>query len=155
VTHASITRQQIAQSVVDRFIFQDLRLGVCDCAHLAASVLDASRIKHPLSRARYTTLRGAKRALKAAGASDLAQALDKIGLERIPPASALPGDLIAVEADSAEVLGGWTLGVALGANKLIAFIAHNGRTFADTGNLTELCVYAADAGLQVVAWRVG
>lgn len=152
--HNSIHRNEIAQAVVDDYLFEDHQTGKRDCVYLAASVLDAFGIDHPLKRARpFRTPAGAERSLRKLGFGDLAEAIDSIGLERIGPASALPCDLIAIQADGAQP-GGWCLGVVVGPNKIMAFIELNGRIFADTGNLTEMCVHAATAGLTVIGWRV-
>lgn len=150
----SIKRQQIAQVAVDQYLNQDLVYGKRDCAHLAATMLDAFEIGHALKLARpFKNAAQAKRALKTLGFADLAQAIDSTGCERIGPASALPCDLIAVRADG--YVGGWSLAVMVGPNKVMAFIEHDGRIFADTANLLELCIYASNAGSEVIAWRVG
>ena len=100
----------------------------------------------------FKTVAQAARALKKAGFNDLAEAVDSIGLERIGAASALPCDLIAVRAP--DFIGGWSLGVVVGPNKVLAFIEHEGRIFADTANLLELIVLAAGDGSETIAWRV-
>lgn len=152
--HSSIIRNDIAQAVVNDHLFQDLIYGQRDCAHLAASVLNAFGIAHPLKSAgKFKTVPQAARALKKAGFATLADAVDSTGLERIGAASALPCDLIAVRAD--DFIGGWSLGVVVGPNKALFFIEHAGRIFADVGNLLEICLYAQTAGSEVVAWRVG
>lgn len=154
MSNASIHRQQIAQAVVDAYCFQDLIYGERDCVQLCALVLDLFGRDHPLKTApKYKTAVQAARVLKKVGFNDLAEAVDAAGLERIAPAYALPCDLVAFRADADQV-GGWSLGVVVGPNKVLAFIEHDGRHFADTGNLTEAAIFCAAAGLEVVAWRV-
>lgn len=150
----ALKRQQVAQTVLDNYIFQPLELGKTDCGTLACSVLDAFGIENPLktSSQTYKSVRGAVRFLKSLG-GDLAEIVEATGVERIAPASALPSDLIAFSADEGQI-GGWSLGVVVGSNKLIAFVQHEGRVFADVANLTEACVFAAANGQEVRAWRV-
>ncbi|WP_425985851.1 DUF6950 family protein [Brevundimonas sp. TWP1-2-1b1] len=153
MAHSSIQRQQIAQAVVDEYNNTDLIYGERDCAHLAAMVLDAFGIRHPLKQTvKFKTVIQAARALKKAGFTDLAEAVDSTGLQRIGAASALPCDLIAVRAP--DFIGGWSLGVVVGPNKFLGFIEHQGRIFAGTANLLEVIVFSGAAGSETVAWRV-
>ena len=72
----------------------------------------------PLSRfGRYSTAQGAQRALRRRGYADLAAVVDDMGLLRIPPAAALPGDLVALQAADLPV----TLAVVLGHSRVLGF----------------------------------
>ena len=111
-------RIEAVQPVLDGWLGRPFIWGENDCAHLCASVLFAMGHQDPLSDiGPYATQRGAKRQLKKAGYADLDEALDALGFERIAPAMALPGDLVALEGE-----GGWTaLGLAVGQGRAVAF----------------------------------
>lgn len=148
-----IKRQAVAQDVVNHYIFQDLEWGVRDCGTLAAHVLNSFGIENPLSNSdrAYKTALGATKFLKKI-ASDLAAVIDSAGIQRISTAEVLVGDLIAIQSDDPAF--GWSLGVVVGPNKVMAFIEHDGRIFADTGDLFEVCVEAKTNNFDVIAWRV-
>jgi len=113
-----LQRVNAIQPVLDGWLNRPFVWGADDCAHLCASVLFAMGHKDPLSDVGpYATQRGAKRQLKKAGYADLDEAIDRMGFERIPPAMALPGDLVALDG-----VGGWTaLGFAVGQGRAVAF----------------------------------
>lgn len=90
-------RQAIAQAALTRYVGQPLEPGRRDCVRLAAYVLRARGHKPQLGRGgTYTTMAGGYRALRRAGFETLAEALDSLGLPRIPPAAALPCDIIMI-----------------------------------------------------------
>lgn len=148
----SITRQKAAQAVTDAFILQDFKWGERDCLKLAMTAVEAAGHTAPDLPA-YKTELGAAKALKKAGHTDLVAAIDTLGFQRIAPISAWPCDIIALEGDE-TVLGGWTLGMAIGGNKALSFIAHDDRHFCDELDLFDLGVNAVKAGKTVLAWRV-
>lgn len=86
-----------AQACIDRFSGQPFAWGKNDCLRLVA--LDFRKLGHRISLAKvgaYTTERGALKALAKSGHADLIAAMDAAGFARIAPASAWPGDVIAI-----------------------------------------------------------
>lgn len=113
-----VARRSAAQATVDRFKGRVFSYGKDDCVRLAAFVLRKRGHRPQLGKAgSYSSLLGAKRALKRAGYETLAEALDAMGLPRIPPASVLPGDIVMVPADAFD--GGF--GVAVGNGRVIGW----------------------------------
>ncbi|KQM92235.1 hypothetical protein ASE70_15080 [Sphingomonas sp. Leaf22] len=93
-------RRDIAQAALARFRSQPFKPGKFDCVRLAAFVLRQRGHRPGLGRGgSYTSLLGAHRALQKAGFETLADALDALGLPRIPPAAALPCDIIMVPGE--------------------------------------------------------
>lgn len=114
-----IRRQQAAQATVDRFKGQPWQLGKNDCVRMAAFALRKMGHRPKLGKAgTYTTGAGALRALKRAGFNSLAEALDALGLARIPPAAALPGDIIMIPGE-APLDGALT--VAVGNGRVLGY----------------------------------
>lgn len=94
-----IRRQQAAQATVARFKGQPHQFGKNDCVRMAAFVMRRMGHRPQLGKAgAYSSLKGAMAALKKAGFSDLAAALDSLGLQRIPAAAALPADIVMIPA---------------------------------------------------------
>ncbi len=113
-----LRRVAAAQATHDRFYGQDFVWGQVDCARLAAHVLRELGVSAPLSRfGRYTTALGATKALRKRGFSDLGDVLDDMGLLRIPPSMALPGDIIGLEGEGIML----ALTVALGNGRVLGF----------------------------------
>jgi hypothetical protein len=117
-----IERVNAAQTAFDKYMFEPMAYGSADCAHLAATVLVALGHEDPLKGFRkYTTELGAKRSLLTAGYETVEEVLEKkVGLERIAPASVLPGDIVSLpgELDGKE----WSaLGVVMDADRVMAF----------------------------------
>ena len=84
---------------MDRFLGKPLTYGKNDCARMALFCLKRLGVKVSILKAgSYSSEIGAARALKALGAANIAEAVDALGLPRIPPASALPGDILALPA---------------------------------------------------------
>lgn len=137
-----IRRVEAAQAVVDKYDGRKLEWGVVDCIRPVAMVLRELGHKAPLSKAgRYSSLKGAIKALENSGFGSLEGAMDAIGLPRIGYASALPGDIFALPgADSAWV----ALAVYLGNGRVLGFGDRDG---------VEVC--GVMQPLDVVAvWRV-
>lgn len=112
-----IARTQAAQAVIDAFHSKPFVWGQTDCLNVAALALKKLGHTAPLMGvAKYSTERGALKAMKQAGHASLADAVDAYGLTRIPPASALPGDIVAYLGDG---FGGYGLGVCLGDDRLL------------------------------------
>lgn len=115
----AIRRQQVAQSAIARFRGIPLAFGTEDCARLATFVLYGMGHRSPLARARrYRTAAGAGRTMKRLGFASLIEAIDGIGLSRIPPAAALPADLVMLPSD--DVFGG-SLTVAVGNGRVLGY----------------------------------
>lgn len=148
----SITRQKAAQAVTDAFILQDFQWGERDCLKLALAAVEAAGLAVP-DLPKYSTELGAAKALKKADHADLVAAIDSLGFARVAPMAAWPCDIIAIEGDE-TVLGGWTLGMAIGGNRALSFVAHADRHFCDELDLFDLGVNAVKAGKTVLAWRV-
>lgn len=114
-----IRRQQAAQATVDRFKGAPWQLGKNDCVRVAAFVLRKMGHRPQLGKAgSYKTGAGALRALRRAGHASLADALDALGLERIPPAAALPADIVMIPGE-APLDGALT--VAVGNGRVLGF----------------------------------
>lgn len=113
-----IARVEAAQATLDAARSRPYKLGVNDCARMTAGHLRrmGKRVKLPPSRS-YGTARGALRALKERGFGNLIEAMDGFGFERIAPAAALPGDVLALPTESP--LG--CLVVALGNGRVCGF----------------------------------
>ncbi|WP_236548012.1 DUF6950 family protein [Sphingomonas sp. AX6] len=95
-----VKRRDVAKATMARFQHQPFKLGKNDCVRMAAYVLRKRGYRPQLGKAgTYTTLLGAKRALKRAGFNTIADALDALGLERIAPAAARPCDIIMVPGE--------------------------------------------------------
>ncbi|HEY0011552.1 MAG TPA: hypothetical protein VGB79_01720 [Allosphingosinicella sp.] len=120
-----LARVAAAQSTIDRFLFTPFEWGKADCAHLVGHLLIELGLDDPNAKARnYSTELGARRAMRHLGYADMTDAIDALGFERIPPAAALPGDIVGYPGgeDGKE----WTaLGVALGQDRILGFA--NGR----------------------------
>lgn len=115
-----IARRDAAQAAVDRFDGQPFAWGKNDCVRLAAFTLRKLGHKPNLARAgTYSSLLGAKRALVRTGFATLEEALDALGLPRIPPAAAVVGDIVGLPG-----LDDWTaLTVALGNGRVLGFMS--------------------------------
>lgn len=118
MTPALAKRQKATQATLDRFLSKPLKLSWNDCVRMSAMHL--RRLGHQVALPKagsYKTPLAARRALKAAGYERVSDALDALGLERIPPASAIIGDVI--EMPSSDDLG--ALAIVLGNGKVLAF----------------------------------
>jgi hypothetical protein len=93
-------RAAAAQAAVKRFKGVPLAYGKNDCVRMAAFVLRRMGHRPQLGKAgSYRSAPGAVRALRRAGHETLAGALDGLGLVRIAPAAALPGDIVMLPAE--------------------------------------------------------
>jgi hypothetical protein len=138
-------RQEAAEATLNAFIGKPMVWGSADCVRLAAFNLRHMGRPPPLRKGgAYKTEAGARAALKRAGYADLAEALDGIGLERVPFAYHMMGDIVALPGR-----GGWhALNVAVGNNKLLGF-ADDGICRAGEPRLQALF----DAGHELITWR--
>jgi len=120
--------------------------GQADCVHLARWVLRAQGRAVPMLKlGGYQTEAGAVRALRRTGFASLAEACDAAlreqGVERIPPASVLPGDVVALVGPEPW---GAALCVTLGQGWLLGVVGDRFAVFQP----------AARADAFVGAWRI-
>lgn len=106
------------QATIDRFLGKPFRLSWNDCCRMTAMHLRRLGHKVQLPKAgSYKTPLAARRALAAAGVANLAEALDRLGLERIAPASVIVGDIIELPSED----GFSALAVVVGGGKALGF----------------------------------
>jgi len=113
-----VRRRDAAQATLNRFKDVPLRLGRNDCVRMAAYHLRklGHRVKLPASGS-YASAKAGKKLLAAMGHADLAAAVDAHGLERIPPAAAVVGDIVMLPGE--EGLG--ALCVAMGNGRVVGY----------------------------------
>lgn len=136
-----LERVRHTQKTIDEFFGQPFVWGKSDCGILAGRHLENMGFETLLPKARkYSTEIGARRAMRALGCGSMEQFVDAYGFERIPPAMALPGDVVGFPGGEDD--RAWTaLGVMIDAGEhLIGFA--NGE------------VMRGPARVCTVAWRV-
>lgn len=140
-----IERVDNTQKTIDYWQSQTFEWGTADCGQMVGWHLEQAGISTPLKDARaYTTEIGAKRAMKALGANSMEDFIDRLGFERIAPASAIVGDVIGLPGGTPDEE--WTaLGVHLGTDRILAFAAAEG----DVAR-----VHSGSASVATIAWRV-
>jgi hypothetical protein len=135
-----VLRQRATEATISKFGGRLFAWGSTDCLKVVAFHLRQLGHKVPLSKGgQYRSALGAKGALKRAGCETVAEAMDKIGLQRIPPAFMLIGDVIAAPAD--HELGG--LGIYAG----------NGNAFAYHESHASPVILSLVPGVVEIAWR--
>ena len=134
-------RQAATQACMDRFADKPYAPGVRDCGKLAAHALHKLGRKCPLlTKANHKTEAGAVKYIRKAGFKDLVELMDAtLPDARIPPAAALPGDIIAMAMPEGDPFG-CSLTVAL----------DNGRILGFKDGVCQVLVPLA----YVTAWRV-
>lgn len=139
MTNPMIRRVAAVDATIARFNGKPLQYGKDDCARMASFCLRKLGIKTPILKAgTYSTAVGAARAMKRMGVKDLIEGVDLLGLPRIAPASALPGDILALPGENDHP----ALAVAVG----------NGRVLGWWNSETGIC--AVVQPLQyLAAWR--
>ena len=91
-------RVAAAQACIDTYAGQPFEWGKRDCVRLCAFLL--RKRGHGVSLVKvggYSTEMGGLRAMRGLGFKSLVEAVDAQGFARIPPASAWPGDIVALE----------------------------------------------------------
>lgn len=134
-----IGRAAAAQATLKATEFRKYRLGRADCARMTAMHL--RRMGHQVvlpPSGSYSSAKGALRELKARGFASMPEAMDAMGFERIAPAAALPGDVVALP--SASPIG--CLTVVLSNGRVCGFLDD-----VSVGAVLQPVEYAA-------AWRV-
>lgn len=117
---AMLKRAAATQACMDRFAYKPVEPGVRDCGKLAAHALHKQgRSAKLLNASRHKTWPGALAYLKRTGFASLVDLIDAMELERIAPAAALPGDLIALPSEEGDGFG-CSLAVALDNGRVLA-----------------------------------
>lgn len=95
-----LERRKLAiEATRDHFVGKPFEWGRVDCAKVAAYHLRKMGKRPSFAKAgSYNTALGAKRALARSGYASLKDALTQMGLLEIPPAAALPGDIMIHDA---------------------------------------------------------
>lgn len=107
-----VRRASVIEKARKQFDGKTFKLGRRDCARLASAVL--SGMGHTVPKLPpYKTELGARRAIAALGAETLEGVLDGLALPRIPPAAALPGDLLYMPCEG--TVGAIVIAVGNGA----------------------------------------
>lgn len=136
-----LKRAAATQACMDRFAFQPVEPGKRDCGKLAAHALHKmGRSAKPLNGWRGNNWPSAVRYIREQGFKDLVDLMDGLGLERIPPAAALPGDIVALPSDAEGF--GCSLTVALDNGRVLGL------------NLESGLIEPMIPRLFVCAWRV-
>ena len=132
-----------AESTIARFAGQPFAWGQRDCLRLVAHALRELGHAPPLREAgEYRTLIGAHRALKRTGYASLDAWVDAWGLLRIPPAAALPGDVLALPSEITTI-------------PALALALSNGRAFGFVPQVGGAAVFTLAAGVRpLAAWSV-
>lgn len=113
-----IRRVEAVQATIDRFRDKPLKLGTDDCVRMAAFALRKQGVRASLLKAgSYSSEVGARRVMKRLGYETLADAVDALGLPRIAPAMALPGDILSLRSKEGDV----ALTVAVGNGRVLGF----------------------------------
>lgn len=116
----AIRKRDAAQACVDRFLGRPLVWGTADCARLVAHDLKQMNIGVPfLKGAKYRSETNAVRELKRLGFSGLIEAVDALGLQRIPIAAATDADIVAFATDGR--LWDCALTVVVGPQRVLGF----------------------------------
>lgn len=133
-------RQTALAATVAHFESRPFDYGKTDCVRMAAYHLRQMGHRPQLAKAgSYSSLIGAVRALKRTGFASLPDALDGIGLPRIPAAAALVGDLLALPGD--------------GDLHALQVVAGNGRVFGFHEDSDTACFIQPTLDVAS-AWRV-
>ena len=136
-------RARAAQACVDTYSGKRLKIGTTDCVRMARKSLHVQGVSTSILKGRsYRSRKAALAVLDDLGCASLVDALDCVGaLERIPPACAWPGDIIAMPAEDGDPFG-CALHVRLSDQKTIGFA--DGRCG----------IFRADLSKALAAWRV-
>jgi len=112
-------RRAAAQATLDTYRDVPFKYGKRDCVRMAAFHLRRLGYQVILPTAdSYRSERSALKALRSRGFNNLMEAVDAHGLQRIPPAAAVMGDIIAVPGEGEF---GAALHVALGNGRTVGY----------------------------------
>lgn len=113
-------KARAAQACIDRFAGKARREGSNDCARLTCHALHHAGVAVPfLKGQKWTSEASGLRLLRKLGFADLIAAVDAVGLERIAPARAVAGDIVALPCEDPR--WGCALTVAVGNGRVIGF----------------------------------
>lgn len=141
-----IARVENTQKTIDTWLDKTFEWGAADCGQMVGNHLETMGFKTPLTEAgRYTTELGAKRVMKRLGASSMEDFLDKLGFERIAPATAIVGDVVGFPGGRDEDHAWTALGVHTGSDKIVGFAAADGEA---------AIVRVGPVSVATIAWRV-
>ena len=114
-----LKRAAATQACMDRFAFKPVEPGKRDCGRLSAHALHLrGHSAALLNKAKGKSWPAAVRYIRQTGFADLAALMDATGLPRIPPAAALPGDIIAMPSPEGDGFG-CSLTVALDNGRVL------------------------------------
>jgi hypothetical protein len=114
-----LRRQAATQACMDRFAGKPVDWVFRHCGKLAAHAMHKMGRKAVLlTNCRATTAAGAVKYIRTAGFKDLVDLMDATGLARIPPAAALPGDIVALASEPNDGFG-CSLTVALDNGRVL------------------------------------
>ena len=120
MTPVMVRRIGAAQACIDRFNGKPYHAANRHCGKLAAhALMKMGRSAKLLTASRHTTEAGAIRYLRQTGFADLVALMDAMGLERIAPAAALPGDIVGLPSGDAF---GCSLSVAVGEGLVLGLV---------------------------------
>ena len=138
-----LKRAAATQACMDRFAFKPVEPGVRDCGKMTAHDLHhMGRSAKLLNGWRGKSWASAVRYIKKKGFADLVEMMDAVlPASRIPPAAALPGDIIAMPTEEANGFG-CSLAVALDNGRILGLNPA-------TGLIEPMIPH-----LYVCAWRV-
>lgn len=115
-------RMKAAEACRKRFKDRPYKPGTRDCPLMGLHVLHGLGVKVPFAKGlKWKNEAEGLRVLKSLGFANLTEAIDSLGLPRIAPAFALPGDLVALETGHAV----GCIAVAMGNGNLLAFTDHS------------------------------
>lgn len=142
----STRRMRAAEACRLRFQGKAYKPGTRDCPLMALHALRKVGVPVPWAKGlKWKTEAEGLRVLKDLGFKSLIEAVDSLGLPRVPPAMALAADLVALP--TSHQLG--ALAVCMGNGNLLAFTDHTGNAEVLTGVTT----FVTD-DLGPCAWRV-
>lgn len=140
MTAPMVVRRDAVEACIERFSGKPLAWGKVDCAKIVAHNLHRLGIATSLVNGlKYTSEHGALKALRGLGFAGLGDAMDALGLFRIPPAMATQGDVIGMACEG-EV---WDMALVVKAP--------NGRAFGILNGIAQ--PMQPDLTHAITAWR--
>lgn len=131
-------RTKAAQACLTRFKDLPYQPGKRDCWMQARHLFHSLKIKVPGAKGiRYSSEIGGVKCLKRAGFDSLIEVVDTLGFQRIAPAAAIIGDLVALPTESP--LG--SLAVCVGPAQFLAY----GEDFAGATVISGVKQFVEDA----------
>jgi len=136
MTALMIRRVAAAQACIDRFAGKPYAPGTRDCVKLAGHAMHKLGRKVGLTKGlRYASEAKGAAVMRKLGFKNLLEAVDAAGLERIAPAAALPGDIVALETEADSAFG-CALTVSIGNGRVVGFLNGVGAVLQPSSYLT-------------------